>query len=206
MKQENQEGIQMSKTAVINVKQRSEMTKSDKKDLTNQGYILGNINGKGKDSVPVAVKKDELRAALRTHGRNSVFKLVSDNDKSFNVMVKDIQVSPMLYEYHHVDFQQVVLNKELKSSISVQFEGVDILESRHFLLNRHLDSVMVSGLPGDMPDHLTIDVSTLKAGDNIKVGDLTYPKGITPEVDKNTTVISISEGKVREAVEATEES
>lgn len=195
----------MSKTAVINVKQRSEMTKSDKKDLTNQGYILGNINGKGTDSIPVAVKKDELRTALRTHGRNSVFKLVSDNDKSFNVMVKDIQVSPMLYEYHHVDFQQVVLNKELKSSISVHFEGVDILESRHFLLNRHLDSVMVSGLPGAMPDHLTIDVSTLKAGDNIKVGDLTYPKGITPEVDKNTTVISISEGKVREAVEETEE-
>jgi len=195
----------MSKTAVINVKQRSEMTKSAKKDLTNQGYILGNINGKGIDSIPVSVKKDELRVALRTHGRNSVFKLVSDSDKSYNVMVKEIQVSPMLYEYHHVDFQQVNLDQELKSSISVAFEGVDILESRHFLLNRHLDTVIVSGLPGAMPDHLTIDVSTLKAGDSIKVKDLTYPKGITPEVDKNTTIISISEGKVRGETEETVE-
>ena len=196
----------MSKTAVISVKLRSDMTKGEKKGLVGNGYVLGNINVKGTDSVPIAIKKDELRTALNNLGRNAVFKLVSDDEKTYNAMVKNIQLSPMLYQYHHVDFQQVDLDHEIVSNVAVSFSGVDILESRHFLVNRHLDHINVSGFPKDIPDHLTVDVSSLKSGDAVKAGDVKFPKGIKLDIDPETIIITIGEARVKEvAPETTEE-
>ena len=191
----------MSKTAVILVKEINGMAKPTITGFINQGFVLGNICGKGVPSISVIVKKDELRKALQANGRNSVFELELSPDKRITVMVKEIQIKPLHTDYHHVDFQQISLTTKVKSSVSLLFTGVDVLESKRLLLNKHFDTLFVSGLPQDIPDKFTIDVSELKAGDHVKISDLNCSDTIIPELPSDTFVLSVNEAKTYEEVE-----
>ncbi len=191
----------MNEAAIINIKDISDMTKSEKAELIHQGYILGNICGKGKPSTPVVVKKDELRKSLSTYGRNAVFELKLSPDKLITVMVKEIQIKPMHTEYHHVDFQQISLSTKVKSDVSIIFTGVDVIESKRLLLHKHYDSISVLGLPQDIPDRFTVDVSNLKIGEHITVGDLSFSDSITPELALDTSIVSIGGAKTHELEE-----
>lgn len=194
----------MKETTIMKFETRTNRSKGANNLLRRNGYLPGNIYGKGLDSIPVAVKKDEFRKSLNKFGRNSVFKLEGTDEKSYTVMVREIQIAPVLNEYSHVDFEQVSLSEEVKTDVSIKIIGIDLLESKRLLLNRHMDMISVVGLPQNVPDTIEIDVANLLAGDNIQISDIKFPEGITSEIAPEQVVLSISEFKAIEEVEEVE--
>lgn len=192
----------MAENATLKVEVRKELTKSEKKRFLNNGYIIGAISKKGSDSVPIAVKKDEFRRVLKQNGRNAILKLLDSDDNSYNVIVKEIDVTPLIYDYRHVDFQSVSLDEEIKVEVPLKFIGTDLLTSKRLVLNRFLDEVHISALPQDIPDAIDVDVSDKNDGDMIYVKDLVVGKGITVEEEPDHMVASIIEAKVSDDTEA----
>lgn len=193
----------MSEATALKMEVRKEISKKENKRLQGEGYVIGVINQKGMDSVPVAVKRDELRKALKVNGRNSILKLQDTDKNSYDVMVKTIEFSPMKYEYYHIDFQKVSLTEEIKVDVALRFQGTDFLEAKRLILNRQMDTITVSGLPQDIPDVIDIEVSNMNIGDSIYVSDLKLGKGINTEIEQGQLVASINEAKV--TVEETDE-
>lgn len=192
-------------TAVLKIEVRKEVSKKDNKKLLNDGYIIGVINHKGMDSIPVAVRKDEFRRVLKDNGRNALLKLQDSDNNSYDVMVKTIELSPMKYEYHHVDFQVVSLTENIKVDIALKFTGVEFLETKRLILNRQMDTIQVSGLPQDIPDTIEVDVSDKNSGDSIFVSDLKFDNGITCEVDPTQLVANFNEAKASTEASADDE-
>lgn len=197
----------MAQAAKLNVEVRKEVSKKENKRLQNNGYILGIINQKGMDSVPVAVKKDEFRRVLKENGRNAILELQASDNNSYNVMVKTIELSPMLFEYYHIDFQKVSLTEVIKVDVALRFIGTDSLKSKRLILNRQTDTILLVALPQNIPDSIEVDVTGKEDGDSIYVSDLTFGEGITTDVDPTQLIASISEAKVveEETVEDEEE-
>lgn len=185
----------MTDIITLKFENREIISKSEKKTLVNNGYLIGNINSKGADSIAIALKKDEFKKTLKKYGRNCVLKLVSPDQKSYDVMVKEIQVNQKDYSYYHVDLQQVALDEVVKADVAVKFIGTEFLEGKRLLLNRLMDLVPVLGLPHDIPDTIEVDVSTLNSGDNIYVGDLKFAENISLEIDTKLLVGSIIDAK-----------
>lgn len=186
----------MAETAVLKITERKDVSKKENKRLQAKGYIVGVINQRGMDSIPVAVKKDEFRRVLKENGRNAILKLQDSDNNSYDVMVKTIAISPMKYEYHHVDFQKVSLTEAVKVDVTLKFVGTEFLEGKRLILNRQMDTILLSGLPQDIPDAIEVDVADKNGGDSISVGDLQLGKGITTDLDPAQTVASINEAKV----------
>lgn len=195
----------MAVTAVLKIEVRKEVSKKDNKKLLNDGYIIGVINHKGMDSIPVAVRKDEFRRVLKDNGRNALLKLQDSDNNSYDVMVKTIELSPMKYEYHHVDFQVVSLTENIKVDIALKFTGVEFLETKRLILNRQMDTIQVSGLPQDIPDTIEVDVSDKNSGDSIFVSDLKFDNGIACEVDPTQLVANFNEAKASTEASADDE-
>lgn len=197
----------MAQAAKLNVEVRKEVSKKENKRLQNNGYILGIINQKGMDSVPVAVKKDEFRKVLKENGRNAILELQASDNNSYSVMVKTIELSPMLFEYYHIDFQKVSLTEVIKVDVALRFIGTDSLKPKRLILNRQTDSIILVGLPQNIPDSIEVDVTGKEDGDSIYVSDLTFGEGLTTDVDPTQLIASISEAKVveEETVEDEEE-
>ena len=191
----------MQETAIMNIETRSSTSKGANKLLRRNGYLPGNIFGRGVESISIAVKKDDFRKAIKEFGRNAVFKLVAPNNEAYTVMTKDIQVAPIINEISHLDFQLVSLSEEIKQEVAIKIIGTEFLEAKRLLLNSHVDLITVNGLPHDIPHDIEIDVANMVSGDSFLFKDLKLPKGITSDLDPELKIISVKGTRKQEVVE-----
>ena len=191
----------MNETGMIKVERRDAGGSKANNRLRKEGYMPGNISGKGKDPIAIIVKKDELRKNLSQFGKNYIFKVDMGDGQPLNVMVKDIQYTPVHKEYMHVDFQQVSFSEEIKADLQIKIVGREAIESRRLLLLRHIDILPVKGLPQNIPDDIEIDVAELEAGANVFTADVKLKDGLTLDMDGEQLILSISEAKGSAAVD-----
>jgi large subunit ribosomal protein L25 len=180
----------MSVDAVLKFDIRSN-SKAENNKLAKDGYLLGNINGKGMASVAIALKRDEFKKTIKKYGRNCVLKLENQEQQGHEVMVKAVQVNPKDYEYYHVDFQKVIFTDMVRADVAIRYKGSEFLQAKKLILNRLVDTIPVSGLPQDIPHIIEFDLSNSNAGDNITIADLTFPEGIKPEAEDQQLIGSI---------------
>lgn len=193
----------MNNTGVLNVETREDISTQANNRLRKTGWMPGNIYGKSMESVAVSIRKDELRKNIAKYGRSAVFELILDGKEKYNVMVKDIQFTHVSQDLMHVDFHSISLTEETKANVPVRVVGDEMYEARRLLIQIQRDIIPVRGLPQDVPNFLEVDVKELNSGDNIFVSDVKFPSGITPELDDDQLILSVSEAKVHEV--ATEE-
>jgi len=196
----------MENTGVMNVELRKSTRKGDNNQLKREGYLLGNIAGKGVDSISIAVKKDVFRRSMKEFGRNGIFKLVVPDGQSYTVMAKEIHIEPVKNEISHLDFQMVSFSEKIKQEVAIKITGAELLESKRLLINSTIDSILLEGLPQDIPDEIVIDVSNMEAGESIQFSDIKLPEGLTSTFDPEQKMITVVGSKIREAVEGEEES
>lgn len=194
----------MSELGTLNIEKRKIVNSRASKKLRNKGFVPASISCKGKESISVAVKADELRKGLTSYGRYALFNLSLDNEESITGMVRDIQYSPIKGEMLNVDLQRVSLSEEMKADIPVRIKGLEALEFKKLMALPQLDVIRVKGLPQDIPDEVVIDVSAVKGVENINVADVEFPKGIVAESSPEQCVISIVEVKRQGSSEAEE--
>lgn len=180
----------MSKTGILNVEKRTDTNSRKSKQLRREGYLPGSISSKGKDSLSVTVKTDELRRSLNSYGRNALFELAMNGNK-ITSMVKDIQVSPVKGDMLHVDFQEVSLTEEIRVDLSITVRGLEALEFNKLMALRQADIITVRGLPQNIPDDIVVDVSEIDRVENVYLKDIEFPEGIEPEGDLEQVLLSI---------------
>lgn len=194
----------MEETAVIKIEKR-EPNAGINKNLRQNGYIPGSLYGRGMDTIPISVKKDDFRKSLSKFGKNSVFNLELSGEKPYTVIVKEVQYSSLRGEYQHVDFQQISLSEVIKADVPVRIIGIEFIESKRLILNRQIEIIPVTGLPQDIPETVDIDVTNMKVGSNVCISDIKLPTGITTEYTPEQVILSINESKVKAAEEESEE-
>lgn len=185
----------MSELGILNIEKRITANSRTSKQLRKNGYVPASLSSKGRDSISVAVKADELRKSLNSYGRNALFTLSLDDATSITGMVKEIQYAPIKGEMIHVDLQQVSLSEEIRADLSIRLKGIETLEFKKLMALPQMDAIRVKGLPQDIPDEIVIDVSNVKGVENINVSDVEFPKGIVPESSPEQCVVSVVEVK-----------
>lgn len=170
--------------------------------LRREGNLPSNICSKGKDSVAITVKRDELKKAITKFGRNSVFKLELPDDNTFTAILKSIQSTPIDHnKWIHAEFQEISLLEEIRVDVPIVLIGKETFESKAVLLNKHIESISVRGLPQNIPDRIEVDVLNMKLGDSISIKDIKLPEGLTTDTDPDKKVVNVSELKKVEVPE-----
>ncbi len=119
-------------------------------------------------------------------------------------IVQDIQHHPVSGEVLHVDFMRVMMNEEITSTVPVESSGESVgVKSQGGNLEQSMHELEIECLPKDLPDRIKVDVSELKVGDSITVGDLKLPAGVRAVDDPEQPVFVVAEPNV--APEAVEE-
>lgn len=194
----------MNHTESLKANLRTSTRKGDNNSLKRDGYLLGNIVGKGCDSVAIAVKKDEFHKAFKKAGRNGVFTL-NTGDQKYTAMIKEIHIEPLKCQIEHLDFQIVSLSEKMKQEVVIKLIGTEILETKKLLINSSTDSIVVEGLPQDIPDEIVIDVSGLEADESIEFKDVKLPEGIVSDLAADQKIVTIVNSKMHEVEETVEE-
>lgn len=194
----------MGNTAILNFSKRQSRSKGANNSLINDGYLLANIVERGKESISIALKKDDFRRSLHENGRNSIYTLEDDDKNSYTVMIKDVQLKPIVNDFYHIDFQVVSLTEEVTVDVIINIIGQASVETKGFIINRSYDSIPVTGFPQDIPDMIDVDVTGFDTNDTITMGEINLDK-VKSELDDDELIISISEPKMEVEEEDDEE-
>ena len=163
------------KDVVIEVKPRESMGKNQSRRLRRQGEIPAIVYGARKDPVPVTVDPERILEVIRSEsGVNTIFQLnLAGKDQRRHVMIKDFQVDPLKGRLLHADFVRIQMDEVIEVDVPIQITGESAGVKLDGGILEHVSrQIRVSCLPGDIPDHLVIDVTPLKIGDHLGVSDL----------------------------------
>lgn len=195
----------------INVtgKKRSDLGKKASKLLRKEGFVPCNLYGEAKDEngLPKAMSFTSPMAELRKIVYTPhiyVVNLVIDGENHAAVL-KELQFHPVTDTLLHVDFYEINDQKPITIGIPVKLTGLAQGIRDGGRMNLSIRKINVTAKYQDIPEHLDIDVTNLKIGKSIKVGDLHFD-GLEMATGKEVIVCSIkATRKSNAAATATEE-
>ena len=180
----------------INVtgQKRTDLGKKASKSLRKEGFIPCNLYGekKGENGAPealsFAVPFAELRKVIYTP-HVYVINLIIDGE-SHTAIMKELQFHPVTDALLHVDFLEVNDQKPITIGIPVKLVGLAQGVRDGGRMNLSIRKINVTAPYQQIPEHLDVDVTALKIGKSIKVGELSY-EGLELTTGKDVIVCSI---------------
>ncbi|HEX3622522.1 MAG TPA: 50S ribosomal protein L25 [Acidimicrobiales bacterium] len=159
--------------------------------LRTTGKVPGVLYGHGIDPLPLAVGSRELRAALTSDsGLNALISLDVGGSRHL-AMARQLQRHPVRRTIDHVDFVIVRRDEIVSAEVNVHLVGeAQEVDRADGLVEQQLFSLVVHATPGNIPNSIEVDISSLSIGEAIRVGDLELPEGVTTEVDPEDTVVA----------------
>ena len=159
------------KTLAIQAVARAEDGKKATKSVRREGMIPCVLYGAGEN---VAFSIDEKAVKPLIYTPNSYIVEIDIDGKVEKAVLREVQFHPIREQILHIDFYRVQEDKPVSIAIPVRLtgnaEGVKV-GGKLALSARKL---VVKGMLENLPDELTIDVTPLKVGQTIFVGDLQF--------------------------------
>lgn len=174
----------------LKANKREDSRKSTLNQIRKQGGVVGVIYGKEYGNENVSVNRMELMKLLRDNGRNSVFKLDIDGEKT-DVMVHEYQMDTIKNEMIHVDFFAINMKEELDADVAVVTVGEAAGVKNGGIVQQALFEVSVRALPNDIPEMIEVDITDLEINDTLQVKDLKTEASFTINNDPEEAVLSI---------------
>jgi large subunit ribosomal protein L25 len=196
------------KDMVVEVKGRAVLGKNASRRLRRQGLIPAVVYGAGDAPVSVVLEPKSLLQILHSEsGANTIFQLsLEGDDQRRHVMIKDYQTDPVKDRLMHADLLRIQMDEVIEVDVPVHVVGEAVgVKLDGGILDHVTREIRVASLPGNIPEHISIDVSALKIGDGLRVSDLAADDRyrILTEPDQTLVVIS-APAKEEEAAPAAE--
>ena len=195
-------------TVSLSANSRTEMGKGAARKLRAEGLLPAVIYRAGQPATSISLDPHALENAFRKTGnRNTLVDLGVDGN-NFVCLVKETQRDPASSILLHVDFFEVDNNEKVLVEVPVSSTGKAagvVAGGKLRIIKRDL---RVRCKPGDIPDTIAVDVSSLDIGDFVRVSGVTPPKGteIVAANDFNVVTVVGKRGDLEEAVAETAES
>lgn len=157
---------------IVRAEPRTTLGKNANRRLRGQGRIPAVVYGRRMSPQAVTVDPREVDRILHSEaGHNTIFKLQVDGALQ-DVIIRDYQLDPVKDKLLHADFQAIAMDETMSFDVPVEVVGSARGVQLGGILDLVLREIEVECLPGDVPDHIRVDVSQLEIGDALRVSDL----------------------------------
>lgn len=176
------------KTYQLTAEARSTTGKKAAKTLRKMGEIPAILYGLGKENLNLQVKDRDVRGAVFTP-ETYVIDLSIDGQIR-KAILKEVQFHPVTDAILHVDFLEIDTIKPIDVKIPIVLEGHAAGVRAGGKLVKEMRKITVHATYDKIPERLTIDVSRLKLGQKIQIGDLHF-EGLEIVNAKNAVVAAV---------------
>ena len=178
-------------TTVLNALPRDIEGSRQNRRLRRSGRVPAVLYGGEGEPLHFSVDARELRQAL--HSSGAVIELAMEGQTA-TAVVKDQQRDPVRGDAWHIDFVRVRMDVAIQTTVMLELVGGDDAPgtSEGGVLEQQLRELHIEALPGDVPENVQYDASTLEMGATVTVADLKAPNGVTILDDPESVVASIT--------------
>jgi len=188
---------------------KRELLQAEYRELASKGYIRGLrlegkvpgvLYGKGGESIPLTVGSKSLTQAMNTSaGMNVLLNLEIAGKQAEMAMIKELNRDMLKTGVlTHVDFVRVSLLDKIEVTVPVVLSGEDERAKDNGVVQQPLREVTILSVPDSIPESVPVDISGLKIGDSITVGDIKFPEGFEVVTDQGEMLVIIAAPRVME--------
>jgi len=178
---------------ILQAEPRDQLGSRNAGRIRREGLLPAVVYGLQTDSVSVTVSARELDHALHSaSGANTLITLKIEGQDDALALARQIQRHPTRNELVHVDFVRVRRDVAVAAEIPLNMEGEPPGVKEGGVLEQLFFTVTVEALPGNIPTSITVDVSHLALGDQLRVADLPIPEGVSVQHEPDELVVQIS--------------
>lgn len=160
------------KSVELKATSRSEVrNKSALKSLRKEGRVPAVVYGSDEN---INFHVDEVAFEKLINTPEVFFIDLVMEDKTVKAAIKDVQFHPVTDRPIHIDFMAVVDDKPISMGIPVVFTGNSRGVMNGGKRREKLRKLICKALPKDMPQEISIDITQLRIGQDIKVRDISY--------------------------------
>lgn len=161
--------------------------------VRNAGDVPSCVYGPKQEPISISVNKVVFEKMLKDAGESTVINLIGLGE-DIEVLIHDVAFNPAKGGVEHVDFYAIEKGKEITVGIPLEFIGEAPAVKMGGSLTKVLHEIEVTCKPAVLPQHITVDVSSLDDFEKqIHIKDLDIPQGVKVENDGDEVVALVQE-------------
>jgi large subunit ribosomal protein L25 len=193
--------------AVLEAQTRDSFGKNEARRTRREGKVPAVLyGGDGSQATPIAVAPKALLKILHSEsGQNTLIQLKLAGAGDTRVLVKDFQLDPVTHQVLHADFYRVAMDKILQVTIPIVVHGdAPGVKQQGGVLEHIRREIEIECLPGDIPEHIDVDVSDLMLHQGIRVRDIAKNPKWKPVSDLDMMLLHVIMPKAEEVAPTAE--
>lgn len=170
------------------------------KRLRGRGLVPAVVYGHGQAAIPISLESKQLQPLFKSSsGENTIITLKLDDGTALKTVIREAQTEPIRNRLLHLDLQEIRMDEKIKVKVPVETMGTpEGVKNQGGILEHIMDMVEVACLPGDIPDKIVVDISSLKVGQSFHVRDINLER-IEVVSDKSQVIATVIAPIVEEA-------
>ncbi len=189
------------KQVTINAEVRKSAGTSATNKLKTKGRIPAILYGQSKESTMLTLTKLDFENIYRKNMKRAIYSVnFNDGAKDIvkNTLIKDIQYDPIKLRVTHVDFYEFDEHKKIRTMVPVVTHGTPIGLKKGGVLTHIKDQIEIDCLPINIPDHFSIDVTSLDLHHAVRVADIKAAAEIHIISDPHDVLVTVSAPRTEE--------
>lgn len=175
------------KKAQLSGSLRANVGKKDAKALRNAGQVPCVLYGQG-EQTHFSVRSVDLEKLIFSP---DVYQVELDIDGTKKVaIIQDLDMHPVKDKPVHVDFLELSDDKPVKLQLPLRHTGSPIGVMNGGKLRQPYRKLRVVGLPGALPEAISVEIGELRIGQSIRISDLDV-EGVTFLEPANAVILAV---------------
>ena len=165
----------------ISAELRTDEGKGASRRLRRSGKVPAVVYGAQQSPVSIQLGHNDTLLASRHEWFYSAILDLTVGGSTQKVLLRDMQRHPFKPQLLHLDFQRVNENEAIRIRVPLHFlnqEKSNAGKTSGVLIMHELNEVEVSCLPGNLPEHIVVDLADLKIGDVLHLSNIHLPAGV----------------------------
>ena len=171
---------------VINAESRVRSSTSAVRRLRREGLVPGIVYGGEDANVNIKMDHNKIMHSLEEEAFHSSILELNIDGTSEKVILRDYDVHPASdVKIMHVDFQRVSRKDKLSMTVPMHFIGeeeCDGIKLDGGIVSHIMNDLDIVCLPADLPEYIAVDISGLRMGDSISLGEVVLPEGVESQI------------------------
>ena len=187
--------------AVLQAEKRDTRGKNEARRLRAAGRIPAVVYGAGRNTaMEIAVDPKSLLRILHSEsGVNTLIGLQGIDLGGGKVLVKEYQLDPIDHRLLHADFYAVAMDKAITVTVPIVIKGeAKGVKQQGGIVDFVTRDLEIECLPGEIPEHIDVDVTELMLHQGVRVRDLQTTGTWTAVTEPDTMIVHVVAVKAEE--------
>jgi large subunit ribosomal protein L25 len=158
------------------------------------GQVPGILYGPSMEPIALELEEKSVLSLVQSHGLNRIIALTVDGapgDQKHLCLIKDLQRDIYQQRVVHLDLRKLDLNEKVVVTVRLSLEGEQAIRAQGGIVEQMVRGLRVRTQPANIPTGFTADISQLRLGQTITVGEVKLPEGVELVDNPDAPVVNI---------------